>query len=203
LLVLQAKLDEGASEREIAEEMFGTWTRNYRAIERYKRLRTETNRNWATVTSVFWGPPGTGKTYKVNQLAGPEAFWLTKPGMGQTPFFDGYDGQEDVVIDEFFGWLSRDLLCRMCDRYPLRVNTKGGTTNFYPRRIWITSNQDPRDWWRIGLGPMERRLQGELGSVTYMGVPWTPPVQPVGVAVAGSQPEAVRVYDSDEESDSD
>jgi len=168
LAALKRALDEGLSEVRIADsdDLFPVWVKHFKAIERYKRLKSEKSRNWATITQVLYGPPGTGKTRWVHEHAGPDAYWLKKPGQGQTAFFDGYEGQEDVVIDEFYGWLPFDLLCRMCDRYPLMVDTKGGMTNFYPRRIWITSNKHPNEWYpRMGLGAMERRLSEPLGRI--------------------------------------
>lgn len=35
---LKRRLDEGASEEVLADEMFGTWSRNYKVIERYDYL---------------------------------------------------------------------------------------------------------------------------------------------------------------------
>lgn len=208
LMSLKRALDEGRNEREIAEDdsLFAVWTRAYKAAERYKRLKTSTNRSWITYTTVFYGPPGTGKTRRAQEEAGPEAYWVKRPGPGQTAFFDGYDGQENVVIDEFFGWLPRDLMCRLCDRYPCMVDTKGGSTKWYPKRIWITSNAHPFEWWsKIGLGAMQRRLTGELGEVFYM--PTTEvrlrcgdDLQPSSeIPPLASAPEGtrVRVYDSD------
>lgn len=173
LLSLKRALDEGKSELEICDDddLFGVWAGNHRAIERYKRLHTVRARSWPTFTTVLWGPPGTGKTKYVHAHAGVDAYWVKKPN-GNSVFFDGYEGQEDVVIDEYYGWLPYDTLCRMCDRYPLMVDTKGGMTNFYPKRIWITSNRDPRDWYKRGLQALERRISGELGSVQYCGTNW-------------------------------
>lgn len=182
LIALKEALDEGRTEFEISrnEELFGVWAKHYKAAERYKRLGTTRTRQWPTFTTVLYGPPGVGKTKYVNEKAGPDAFWLMKPGPNQTVFFDGYEGQEDVVIDEFFGWLPRDLMCRMCDRYPLMVQTKGGAVNFYPKRIWITSNKSPEEWWsNIGLGPMKRRLEGELGKVIFLDVGMDVNAEPV------------------------
>jgi len=175
LLALKRALEENKSELAIAEddELFAIWTRNYSAIERFKRLRSAKARSWPTITQVLWGPPGTGKTRWVLEHAGPDAYWMKKPGPGQNINFDGYDGQEDVVIDEFYGWLPFDLLCRMCDRYPLMVDTKGGMTNFYPKRIWITSNKHPNEWYpRMGLGAMERRLSDPLGRIVECAHGW-------------------------------
>lgn len=36
---LKRRIDDGASELEIADEMFGTWSRNFKAIERYDYLK--------------------------------------------------------------------------------------------------------------------------------------------------------------------
>jgi hypothetical protein len=94
---------------------------------------------------------------------------MKKPASNQAIFFDGYDGQEDVVVDEFYGWIPYDLLCRMCDRYPLLVDTKGGAVQFCPKRIWITSNKKPEDWYKLDMSAMFRRLSGTMGQVLYIG----------------------------------
>lgn len=173
LLSMKRALDEGKSELEIAEsdETFSVWAKYYKSIERYKRLKSVQSRQWPTITYVLYGPPGGGKTRWAAEKY-PDAYWLPKPGQGQTPFFDGYDGHETVVIDEFYGWLPFDLLCRMCDRYPLMVNTKGGMVSFYPKRIIFTSNAHPNEWYKRGLGALERRFQYPLGVMQWCPVPF-------------------------------
>lgn len=168
---LKRKLDEGISEREIAQDddLFGTWTRTYRAIGRYKML-SDPNRTEITTAIVLWGPPGTGKTTRADELAGPDAFWLPKPTSRGTLWWDGFDGTESVVIDEFYGWISRDTFQRLVDSKPWQVETKGGIRKFRAKQVIVTSNQDTRDWWpNVGLGSMERRLAEPYGRVEYMG----------------------------------
>ncbi len=174
---LKRRLDEGATEKELSDEMFGTWSRNFRAIERYKRLRVENSRSWPTYTTVYWGEPGVGKSRRAQYEAGENAFWLPKPnGPNGQVWFDGYDNQETVVIDEFYGWISRDMLCRLCDRYPLLVQTKGGAVNFLAKKIIITSNAHPDDWYKkIGLGAMQRRLTEPIGEIKLMTGSWELP----------------------------
>ena len=121
-------------------------------------------RSWQTKTEVVWGPPGTGKSRYAWESGGPEAFWLSKPN-GQRAFWDGYDGQKVVVIDEFYGWLPYGFLCRLLDRYPFRVETKGSSVPFLAERVIITSNVCPSRWYRQGLRALRRRLSGELGKV--------------------------------------
>jgi len=172
-------MDEGQTEYDIAtsDELFPVWAKYHRAGMRYQRLLAGAGRSWLTKTLVLWGPPGTGKTYTAMEMGGRDAYWLPKPAAHGTLWFDGYEGQSCVVIDEFFGWITRDLMCRMCDRYPLMVETKGGHTHFLARQIIITSNKEPKDWWRDGLGAMERRLTGEMGEVRQMQEPFVPRVE--------------------------
>lgn len=67
LIALKRAIEEGKSELEIAqsEDTFCVWARHFKALERYKRLRTVDQRTWPTKTLVFWGPPGLGKTRQV------------------------------------------------------------------------------------------------------------------------------------------
>jgi energy-coupling factor transporter ATP-binding protein EcfA2 len=167
LAVVQAALDDGASEVQVAMDHFGVFCRYFRAISRYRTLRGFNQRTEPTKTFVIYGPTGVGKSRLVFELTGRTAYWLLKPN-GNSIFFDGYDGQEDVVIDEFNGWLPFRLVLSMCDRYPLQVNTKGGSISFNPKRIWFTSNSSPEEWWKSvyrdgHYDPFRRRISGDLG----------------------------------------
>lgn len=169
LMDIKKVIDTGASLQYLAENHFPVMAKHSRWIKEYIALRGKNKRNWPTFTTVIWGPTGTGKTRTVMEKAGPHAYWLKKPGHGQTVFFDNYDGEEDVVIDEFYGWLPYDLLLRMCDRYPLLVDTKGGSCYFSPKRIWITSNVKPQEWYPRAWTPaMDRRIEEPLGKVIHM-----------------------------------
>ncbi len=178
LLALKEAVDDGKTELEIAEDndTFPVWAKYYRAVERYRRLKRAYQRSWPTQTKVYWGAPGLGKSRRA-LYESQDAYWLAKPnGQGGRVFFDGYDGQETVVIDEFYGWIPRDMMCRLCDRYPYLVETKGGSVPFMARTIIITSNVHPRQWWtRVGIGAMERRLQSPLGSIEEFTEEWLPP----------------------------
>lgn len=169
-------IDEGRSDADIAEEHFGTWSRHYRAFERYRKIsKGAAKRTWITTVKVLWGAPGIGKSRQARFEAGENAYWLPKPE-GSAVYWDGYDGQEHVVIDEFYGWIARTQMQRLCDSTPVLVSNKFGSTPFLAKKIWITSNEPPSQWWKnVGLGAMERRLTGEHGSVVHCTVPWTEP----------------------------
>jgi len=178
LLSLKRKLDEGKTESEIASdpETFPVWARYHKVVARYRML-TGKQRDWPTFTQVIWGRPGLGKTRLARDMAGPAAYWLPRPA-GQTAWFDGYIGQDIIVIDEFYGWLSLDLLCRVLDRYPMQVETKGGAFPLTVKKVIITSNVPPAQWYKLPperTAALFRRLEMPLGTIQHMLVPYTGP----------------------------
>lgn len=82
------------------------------------------------------------------------------PAREKTGWWDGYEGQQVVIIDEFYGWLGYDFILRLTDRYPLLVETKGGTVQFVSRVVIFTSNSHPRDWYPNirDRAPFDRRF---------------------------------------------
>lgn len=165
LEVVQEALDAGTSMAEIASNHFASFVRYNKGFEKYRMLR-QPGRSWQTEVEVIIGPPGVGKTYYV-QHKYPNAFWLSQPN-GGTLWFDGYDGQEVVVIDEFYGWMQRALFQRCVDSSPLQVPVKGGMVSWLAKRVLVLSNQRPSNWWQIGLGAVRRRLLPPIGTCSRM-----------------------------------
>lgn len=170
LVKVKRLLDEGATMKRISEESFGDFVRYERGIRNYKRLHT-LPRDGPPEIFVFIGPSGCGKTRTARECF-PAAYW--HPG---GKWWDDYDGEAVVVFDEFYGHkLSFSQLLQVLDRYPLRVETKGGSVHLSATTFVFTSNQDPQDWynaekthqgeWREN--PLKRRLD-EFGHITYMG----------------------------------
>jgi len=177
-------LSAGSTEHDIMTnpDLFPVWARYYRAIERYE-LMTQPKRSWITYTQVYWGTSGCGKSRRAHYEASLKAdgtvgepYYVLRKPQGTAVYWDGYKGEKHIIIDEFYGWIPRTMMQVICDRYPAIIDTKGGARNFLATKIWITSNDPPKDWWnRIGLGAMTRRLEGEFGSVVEMNEPWAPP----------------------------
>lgn len=92
---------------------------------------------------VYWGKTGAGKSKRAWEEATFDAF----PKDPNTKFWDGYSGQENVVIDEFRGTISISHMLRWLDRYPVIVEVKGSSCVFKAKKIWITSNLSPDDWY--------------------------------------------------------
>ncbi len=106
---------------------------------------------------VYSGPSGVGKTRLVHEVF-PEAYWKPK-----NKWWDGYDGEDVVVLDEFYSWLSLDLLLRLLDRYPLYCEIKGGTVRMVATVFIFTSNIPVSEWYsQLPMNrkqPLYRRMQ--------------------------------------------
>lgn len=92
---------------------------------------------------VYWGPTGTGKSRRAWQEAEVSAY-AKDP---RTKFWCGYQQQTNVVIDEFRGGIDIAHLLRWIDRYPVRVEVKGGSRPLVAVNFWITSNLHPEQWY--------------------------------------------------------
>jgi len=92
---------------------------------------------------VFWGRTGSGKSRRAWEEAGLQAY----PKDPRSKFWDGYRGQEHVVIDEFRGGIDVAHLLRWFDRYPVIVEVKGSSVVLSAKKIWLTSNISPDTWY--------------------------------------------------------
>lgn len=105
------------------------------------------------------GPPGTGKSTWVRQNY-PGAFWKSST-TGQ--WWDGYRGEETIVLDEFKGWLPhRDITQMVGNSQPLQLQIKGGTVNLLAKTVIFISNFNPRAWYdqeKCSLRALTRRFQ--------------------------------------------
>ena len=126
-----------------------------RFIDRFANMCAK-GRDFKTKVIVFKGPTGCGKTSRAHDEY-PD-IWTKPPG----PWYDSYDGQKHVLLDDFDGKSSgisyREFL-RLTDRYPMLCPIKGGFVNWKPDVLVITTNIEPRDWYPCeDFAPLERRL---------------------------------------------
>ena len=140
---IQQMCIEGKSYVEIADKHFGQWVRYRNGIISYIQLKRGNSRQWKTNVIVIIGEPGTGKSrYCLEEY--PNAYWKDP----SDEFWDGYDGHETIILDDFYGWISYTTMLRLMDRYPLLLNVKGGKTPCMAKTLVITSNQEPDQWYK-------------------------------------------------------
>lgn len=124
-------------------------------LERYREREVEP-RNFQTEVYTLIGEPGTGKTRYVYENE-TDIYTVPEASSG-TQYFNGYTGQEAVLIDDFNGNIRYHLLLQLLDRYPMLVNTKGGVVNWRPKRVYITSNKAVDEWYAQDCKALKRRI---------------------------------------------
>lgn len=131
--------------KETAMEHSATFIKYSRGLMALHSLM-QPSRNWRTQCSVLYGPTGAGKTTFIRDYY-PRAYWLMKQSTSGTIWWDGYSGEQVTILDEFYGEIPLAYMLRLLDQSPMRVQTKGGTTEFLSRRVIILSNTHPTQWY--------------------------------------------------------
>lgn len=160
LVTIGERLRAGDEIKQIADDFPANYIRYSRGIESlYCRYRRHAIPDWRTVKVwTIWGATGVGKTRTVYELFGRSLFTLSA-SKGERIWFDGYEGEETLLIDEFYGWLPYGMLLQLLDGYKVRLPVKGGHTYSAWTSVVITSNNEPTTWYQFGVTPaLERRL---------------------------------------------
>lgn len=147
LLALREALSSpGVNLRKVAEDHFPTWVKYHRGVDRFIDLGRPTKRPDKIEVDFHFGPTNLGKTHYAihcNEGVKPEEVYIKPAG----EWFDGYEGQEVILLDEFKGWLPFHQLLRLLDKYPMQIPVKGGFRPLVCRKVIITSNYLPKDWY--------------------------------------------------------
>lgn len=156
ILEVSEAIKNGASLKTIATDFTDHFIRYPRGIEKAIELLNNDPRDFKSYVKVYIGATGTGKSRKAHE---DDKITWTHHG---DRWFDGYQGQESVLFDDFDGIKSgipfRKLL-QITDRYPLSVPYKGGFANWRPRVIVFTTNVEPDQWYPgEDFAPLSRRI---------------------------------------------
>lgn len=154
LLQVQRKLDEGVPMVDIAQEHFGSYVRYHKSFEEYRNLRLPKLARDVEVYCLY-GLPGTGKTRFVFESF-PDCYITSDPTL---KWFDGYMGEEVMLIDDYRGDGVGSFLLRLLDRYPLRLPVKGGHVPMAATKVFITSNMEPPFGHGDIIEPLRRRFK--------------------------------------------
>jgi hypothetical protein len=159
----------GMTMADVAESNFSVFARHSNALRQYKafqdRRHGESERDIRVV--VYWGKPGTGKTRSAMDegaalSGGLKPFKVRIPNKGQKMWFDGYEGEPVLVIDDFSGHnYSITEMCHMFDRYVLQLDVKFSHSYAKWTTVFVTSNIPPEDWTDLGQ-PIDKRQRKAL-----------------------------------------
>lgn len=128
--------------RPSAEELRSMSLQQIKTAEKYVQYSLA-KRNWKTTVYWFFGPTGSGKTKTAYEMA-PNAWISGSSGK----YWDGYCGQEDVILDDFRPqWIDVQELLKVLDRYPYTVNKKYGSQALLAKRVFITCPYRPSEMY--------------------------------------------------------
>jgi len=137
-------IKDGATFEQVCEMNFGFAMAHSRSLKDYIATHTK-SRDYKTEVRIIYGDSGTGKSRWCRDTY-PNAYWLSKSSSGNV-WWNGYNGQDVVIIDDFYGWIPFDYMLHLMDRYPMTGETKGGVVNVRPKTLIITSNRPPCKWY--------------------------------------------------------
>lgn len=154
---------DGATEKQIMLDHIGMYIRYSTGIRRARALMTK-ERTEITQITWIWGASGSGKSTYARKLAyaGDRSVFYKHP---TNKWFDGYEQEDVVVIDDYKGALYPALLFNLGgNKHPMKVEIKCGSTDFCATEIIITSVKHPchcygddTHAWSDGL---KRRVKG-------------------------------------------
>lgn len=161
-----ALVKQGAKNTEILEK-HPAMIPNVRAIQHARfAVQCESSRDWTTKLLVLWGCPDTGKTTTAISLCEKGRYYVVAAD-GKQLWWDGYDPMvhDTVIFDEFVGSRAPiTFMNQLCDSIDVNVQTKGGFTRFLAKRIIITSNFSPRDWYRNTVEARQESLWRRIAT---------------------------------------
>ena len=123
-------------------------------------------RDWMPRVIWLYGPSDTGKSTHARQICIDEGYPepLIKTVGGQ--WWDGYDGQEAVILDDFRdSWWTMSYNNNMLTGHNFRVENKGGSAFFVPKLIIYTTIVSPSEHYK-GVASVREPLKQLLRRVT-------------------------------------
>lgn len=122
------------------------------------------DRNIPKVCICLYGKTGNFKTRRIYEHVESlgEKLYPWNPGL--KGFFQGYNGEKHVLMDEFRGQIPMDELLQITDRYPMRVNLKNYDAQFVADFVYFTSPMHPKDWYTGCLHDPVQQLERRFGD---------------------------------------
>lgn len=189
-------LKHGKRMIEIADSHFSDFVRYSKGIKAYQALiMQERARQWRDV-DVTWisGPTGLNKTRKAlnynktTNKSDPDVFKIN--AAGGLKWFDGYEGQKTLLIDEFKNQIEFCRLLDLLQGHSCSIEYKGGMTYALWDKVIITTNLRKGDIYPNITGelraPLWRRTNQfiSLWPIDNMDIDTAAPILETGLKVS-------------------
>ncbi len=163
LAEIHERIKDGVSVDTITEEnpmMYHQYGRTLNKLEDLQLRRKF--RSWMTEGIWYYGPTGSGKSHEAFKDYSPDTHYVLPDDKG---WWDGYTGQETVIINDFRGSLTYGFLLQLVDKWPVNVSRRQREpVPFLAKRLIITSSLHPTEIYcnlsaNDSLGQLYRRFQ--------------------------------------------
>lgn len=157
----EAVKDRDRSFNSIVEDHFGLAVRYFGGIRSCFNAVRGGGAGQDRCSFVFWGKTGVGKSSLVYKLFGEQNIYVKPEGK----WWDNYNGERIILLDDFYGGLPAHNILNLCDRYRYQVEVKGGMAYMQHAVVCFTSNAPMKDWYHnipqdVKLA-LERRIPDE------------------------------------------
>lgn len=154
---------EGVTTSDLAAQFPCEFIKYSRGIQALKTALSSKPRCSTVEPTVYWwfGPTGTGKSRLAFETY-PDAYIK----MPTNKWWDGYEAQTEVILDDY-----RPSMCpfhellRLLDRYPMKVEYKGGSTELQATTFVITTCERPELLWNGKTDEMIDQLIRRLSEI--------------------------------------
>ena len=141
-------IQAGASIREVARAHPVQFIKFNRGLHSLVQMMSEPRRlDMMPRCFVMFGGTGTGKSARAWGLSGtfPTGMYAKSAALGN--WWDMYQGEEAVFLDEFRGQMTITDFLQLVDVYPWISQNKGGTVNHRGSTFIFASPVNPLEWW--------------------------------------------------------
>lgn len=166
VLTGKTTVDELAQEDPMAVHQYGRVLDRLEDIRNRTRVRTEMTRG-----TWLWGETGTGKSHDAAEMAeSGSVYWHNCSDKG---WWDGYTGQDTVILNDFRGGIAYGELLQMVDKWPYSVPRRGRQPMpFVSKHVIVTSSLSPCECYKYlsqndSLEQLKRRFDVRELELVY------------------------------------
>lgn len=161
------KIKDGLPLKRAAQEYPAQWVKFNRGLTSLRQMVVQPPKFRDLTVTWLWGPTACGKTRRVHESCDEDDLYTVHPN---AKWWDGYDGQDTILFDEFYGHIDLEVMLRLLDHYRLQLEVKGGMTYAMWTKVWLTSNVDPMTLYAGARPETREAFFRRITTIEHMGV---------------------------------